>query len=109
ATTCWGLVIGSIGFFQRLLARERRWVRLISDSSYWIYLVHLPLVIVLQGVVSHWEQPAAVKLGLICATTFTGLFGSYLLLVRPTPIGWLLNGRQRQAREPRPAIGEPGP
>ncbi|MHC4894409.1 MAG: acyltransferase family protein [Planctomycetota bacterium] len=108
ATTCWGLVIGSIGFFQRLLARERRWVRLISDSSYWIYLMHLPLVIVLQGVVSHWEQPAAVKLGLICATTFTGLFGSYLLLVRPTPIGWLLNGRQRQAREPRPAIGEPG-
>jgi peptidoglycan/LPS O-acetylase OafA/YrhL len=109
ATTCWGLVIGSIGLFQRLLARERRWVRLISDSSYWIYLMHLPLVIVLQGAMSHWEQPAAVKLGLICATTFAVLFGSYLLLVRPTPIGWLLNGRQRHAREPRPAIGEPGP
>ena len=49
ALTCWGFVLGLIGLFQRTASRPRPWVRLVSDSSYWVYLMHLPLVFVLQA------------------------------------------------------------
>ena len=41
-----------MGLFRWLASRERAWVRYVSDASYWIYLVHLPLVI--------WAQMLAV-------------------------------------------------
>lgn len=94
ALVCWGFVLGLIGLFQRAANRPRPWVRLVSDSSYWIYLTHLPLVFVLQALAEGSETRAPWKLLLITAATFVPLFVLYLLLVRRTPIGWLLNGRK---------------
>ena len=43
-----GLIFGTLGFFQaRWPAHSPAW-RYVADSSYWIYLVHLPLVPFLQ-------------------------------------------------------------
>lgn len=94
AFSCWALVLGLLGAAARLLHRERRWVRLVSDSSYWLYLMHLPAVLVLQGLVSRWPIPAYLKLAFICAASFLVLYATYLFLVRPTPIGWMLNGKK---------------
>ncbi len=99
AVACWGLVIGLLGAFQRVLSKESRFARLVSDSSYWIYLMHLPLVIILQGLVSHWQASAALKLLTTCSITFVTLFATYLVFVRPTPIGWMLNGRQPRRKK----------
>lgn len=93
ALTCWGFVLGLIGLFQRKASRPRPWVRLVSDSSYWIYLMHLPLVFMLQALARDIDARAPWKLTLICVGTVGPLFACYVLLVRPTPIGWLLNGR----------------
>jgi len=41
----WGMSLSLIGLFHALLHRERPWVRWLSDASYWVYLLHLPLVI----------------------------------------------------------------
>jgi peptidoglycan/LPS O-acetylase OafA/YrhL len=100
ALTCWGLTLGLIGLFQRTARRPSKWVRLVSDSSYWIYLMHLPLVFVLQGIVKTSEMRAPWKLLLICTATFVPLFALYLLVVRRTPLGWLLNGRKQAGQAP---------
>lgn len=94
----WSVIFGLLGLFHRLLRSERRGVRYLSDSSYWLYLAHLPLVIFLQGVIRDWEVDPTVKfVGVVMVSTAV-LLVSYQLLVRYTPVGWLLNGRRTPTR-----------
>jgi len=94
----WSVIFGLLGLFRRLLRSERRGVRYLSDSSYWLYLAHLPLVIFLQSVIRDWEVDPTVKfVGLVVFSTAV-LLVSYQLLVRYTPVGWLLNGRRTPTR-----------
>ena len=48
ALFAWLMIFGSIGMFRALLSKESKTTRYISDSSYWLYLMHLPLVILAQ-------------------------------------------------------------
>lgn len=92
----WGMCLGLIGLFRVLLTRERPSVRYLADASYWIYLVHLPLVIGAQIVVSDWAVPSGIKFLLITGGVSAVLLLSYQAFVRYTPIGTILNGRKRR-------------
>jgi ABC-type multidrug transport system ATPase subunit len=80
-------------------------VRYVADASYWIYLVHLPLVAALQVWVGDWPLHWSVKYPLIVLTALALLLLSYHWLVRDTPVGQLLNGR----RHPRHLRRQPAP
>lgn len=102
----WVLAIGQawVGFFivnalwyagQRWFDRPIGWARYLADASYWIYLVHLPIVLWLQVRLAVWGWPAGwAFLTCTLVTLALGLL-SYALLVRRTAIGVLLNGRRR--------------
>ncbi len=91
----------SIGIAQRYLSSESTVRRYVADSSYWLYLVHLPVVVAFQVLVGHLPWHWSVKLPIILAASFAVLFGSYHLLVRFTFIGAVLNGRRyRRGSEP---------
>jgi glucans biosynthesis protein C len=94
----WAWCLGLIGLASRFLSDERPIVRYISDSSYWIYLAHLPVVVALQVLVSPWAVPWQVKYPLIVAAALAILLPSYQWLVRTTFLGAWLNGR-RYARK----------
>ena len=64
----------------------------LADASYWMYLVHVPLVMAAQLLVRQWPLPAELKFVVILATVTTLLLASYRWCVRYTPIGSLLNG-----------------
>ena len=89
----WNMAFGMMGMFHALLRKENTFIRYLSDSSYWLYIIHLPLVVVLQFLVREWPINALLKFLLINIATITLLLVSYHLLVRSTWIGWLLNGR----------------
>ena len=89
----WNMAFGMMGMFHALLRKENAFIRYLSDSSYWLYIIHLPLVVVLQFLVREWPINALLKFLLINIATITLLLISYHLLVRSTWIGWLLNGR----------------
>lgn len=74
-------------------APSARW-RYLSDASYWMYLVHVPLVWSLQTWMMRWPLHWSVKFVLILAIAGTLLLGSYHYLVRSTFVGKLLNGRK---------------
>ena len=57
AAFTWLMVLGLIGACRRLLCHESPWLRYIADSSYWLYLVHLPLVILAQWLVRDMRCP----------------------------------------------------
>jgi glucans biosynthesis protein C len=74
--------------------------RYIADSSYWIYLVHLPLVLVLQAAVSRLDWPWELKFAAVLGVGFAIMFATYELLIRHTFVGAVLNGRRVPWRTP---------
>jgi hypothetical protein len=66
-----------------------------SDSAYWLYLAHLPLVIYLQIVVADWPGWLLAKAALVNGVALAVLLGSYQLCVRHTWIGAMLNGPRK--------------
>ncbi len=96
----WGMCFGLMGLFRALIPRERRGVRYLSDSSYWVYLIHLPLVLVAQMLVRDLDLGAAPKFLLVCVAVSGVSLVSYQVLVRYTPVGTMLNGpRVRPGRD----------
>ena len=85
---------GALGLFLRFATRQGKTLKFVSDASYWIYLIHLPLVFFF---LISFSQLGIGSLPTILLTTlmtiFIGLI-SYKLLVRHTLISTLLNGRR---------------
>ena len=92
----WVMAFGLIGLFRKLLANENRAMRYLSDSSYWLYLAHLPLIIGAQIVLREWQLPAGVKFVLICVVVTAFLLLVYQTLVRYRWLGTFLNGRRQR-------------
>lgn len=70
-------------------------MRYLADASYWVYLVHLPILFAIQyrmlDVDGAWQMKFAVS---VLATSLLSL-ASYQLLVRNRFLGKLLGGRQK--------------
>ncbi len=90
----WLMCFGMIGLFRLVASKGRDWVRYVSDASYWLYLWHLPLILVAFRLMTDWPVSVHVKFALVCAGTTAVLLGTYHLGVRYTPVGTMLNGRR---------------
>lgn len=100
----WSLVALFLGAFVRWGAQPRPWVSYLSDSSYWCYLVHLPIVVAMQILVADLAWPGLLKYAIVMTATVAACLGSYHAFVRTTFIGAALNGaRQRLALDAAPA------
>ena len=98
--------VGFVGLFERLLQSPRPSVRWLADASYWIYIMHLPAVAFLTFYLAHLDRQGWLKyltgfgwsaeLKFLAACLATGALGvvTYQYLVRPTPLGTLLNGKR---------------
>ena len=90
----WFLAYGLLGLFLRYMDEpSRRW-RYIADASYWIYLVHVPFVMLLPLLLRDMPLPGIVKLTLVTVTATGLILAIYQYVVRPTFIGKQLNGRR---------------
>ncbi|MCY4582339.1 MAG: acyltransferase family protein, partial [Chloroflexi bacterium] len=98
AAYAWMMALGLVGLFRAVLGAGNARVRYLSDASYWLYLMHLPLIIALQGLSFEWALPSIVKLVLLIVVTTGVLLVIYEWGVRYTPVGTLLNGRRTRAR-----------
>ena len=94
ALMMWSLVFMTIGVFRNMCRQPRPWIRYVADSSYWMYLIHLPIVVWLQVAMAEIQLNWSIKLGLISAATIAIALLTYDLFVRSTWLGWVLNGRR---------------
>jgi glucans biosynthesis protein C len=94
ATTMWSFVFGFMGLFMTCCRDQSFFWRYIADSSYWLYMVHLILVVPLQILASEIAWSGPVKYLAINIVALPVLFLSYNYLVRNTFIGAQLNGRR---------------
>jgi peptidoglycan/LPS O-acetylase OafA/YrhL len=94
AVAMWSWTFAAIGLALKFLSGESPARRYIADSSYWLYLVHLPLVMALQAMVVRLDWPAEAKILIVLGIAFPLMFASYELMVRHSFIGAILNGRR---------------
>ncbi len=83
--TCVCLVAG-----RSLLNRSNRLFRYLSDSSYWVYIIHLPVLFVIQYRLMDMELWWGTKFAISVVATFALCLLSYHALVRKTVVGRLL-------------------
>jgi peptidoglycan/LPS O-acetylase OafA/YrhL len=88
------LVALSLLLGRRVLDYRNIGLRFIADSSYWVYLIHLPIVLLLQTLLIEFPLNVWLKISIAISGTLFISFLTYLILVRYTPIGWMLNGKR---------------
>lgn len=94
----WTWTFGLIGLCTKIWSKESAVRRYIADASYWLYLIHLPIVMALQVWVSQWALAAEIKYVLILSLSIPFMLLTYELLVRYTFVGWILNGKKRSRK-----------
>ena len=92
AICTWCLMLGIIGFFQRHLDKENKLIQYLSASSYWIYIMHLPLVLLLQHNLFSNVALGYFKPIIIFIISVAILLISYQLIVRSTYLKYFLSG-----------------
>ncbi|QSX35673.1 acyltransferase family protein [Shewanella sedimentimangrovi] len=83
-----------IGLFLRYASGHNRVMRYLSDSSYWVYLVHMLGTLGFGILLYQAPLSALEKMALNTVLTSLACLVSYHLMVRYSVIGKLLNGRQ---------------
>jgi peptidoglycan/LPS O-acetylase OafA/YrhL len=89
---CWMFAI--IGLALRFLSTASPVRRYLAEASYWTYLLHYPIVLVLQDAFAEVRLHWIVKYPLIVGITMTICLATFHFLVRSTIIGRVLNGRR---------------
>jgi peptidoglycan/LPS O-acetylase OafA/YrhL len=98
----WLVTFGAIGLALRVRNAPRPRLRFLVEASYWVYLVHLPIVQLLQVGLGGVAWPAAPKFLTVVATTFGVTLASFAAFVRGGVLGeWL--GAARRPASPAPA------
>ena len=106
ALTAWSWTFALIGGARAFLKRENPMVRYLADASYWVYLVHIPVVMGLQYAVMKLDWPAEPKAAIVLIGTVVLALVTYQLFVRYSFIGTILNGRRRKAKRDAVAADE---
>lgn len=90
----WHLTLLSLLAAIKFLNNSNEKIRFIADSSYWVYILHIPVLFGLQLYFHTLEWPIIIEVTLSIALTLAIGLISYGILIRPTPIGWMLNGKK---------------
>jgi surface polysaccharide O-acyltransferase-like enzyme len=91
----WIVTFGIMGLFGRYCSHLGYRAQWFSDSAYWMYLAHLPLVLAIQIAVVSLPWPPTLKFLMVMVVVTLLLLTSYRWLVRYTWIGTLLNGPRK--------------
>jgi fucose 4-O-acetylase-like acetyltransferase len=94
ATFAWMSIFAMLGAFKALFGSHNNTMRYISDASYWMYIIHLPLVILAQMWVRFLDVSPHLKFLIMNVGVIGFTLVTYHFLVRYTWIGTLLNGKR---------------
>jgi glucan biosynthesis protein C len=84
-----------IGYFYARLDKPNRVAGLLGQTSYWVYLVHFPVVVAAGGLVVVLDMPAIFKYFATLAIAIPLIALSYYVLVLGTPLKYAIGGKTR--------------
>lgn len=95
---CWLYIFSAMGLFLLYASSGSFFLRYISDSAYWVYLIHLPLIAFFAGLLAEYNISAYLKFLIVLCSATAICFITYHYFVRDTFIGLFLNGRKYPKR-----------
>jgi glucan biosynthesis protein C len=102
SVSTWSLVFGLPGLARHFLREPNSHLRYWADASYWIYLSHFPIMLIVGLIVFALPIPDSLRLVLLIFATLGLVFPAYGAFVRHTAIGRVLHGpRSHDGQAPR--------
>ncbi|MEO8670228.1 MAG: acyltransferase family protein [Tahibacter sp.] len=102
ASAGWAWTFALFGIALRFMGRASPVRRYLADASYWIYLVHLPIVMALQVIAAQLDAPWWIEFPVLLGMAFAVMLATYHAFVRHSFIGRTLNGRRMPRHRKRP-------
>lgn len=96
----WSIIYLFIGGALRWFDRESPWIQYVSQSSYWVFLVHMPLVNLAGWWLVRYDMPAPLKFLLVCAFTAAFAFVTFHYWVQKTWLSSFLHGKRFDLKWP---------
>lgn len=93
AFLCTLYVFGFLALFLKYFGNFSTRFNYIMEASYWVYIIHLPVIAFLPGLLSKWDISLSIKFTTCILATLFISFLSYHYLVRNTIVGKFLNGK----------------
>jgi len=87
---------GLIGLFMSEIKQESYYVRYIADASYWIYIIHLAIILYLQVFLTTLDISSFIKYFIVVSVTAFISIVSDGLLIRYSIIGGVLHGPKKR-------------
>ena len=94
ALAVYSSAFAAMGLCLRFLSGHSAIRRYLADASYWVYILHLPLVMLTQVWAQDWAGPWWLKLTGVSAGVLVVCLITYELLIRHSFMGQWLNGRR---------------
>ncbi|MBF0442318.1 MAG: acyltransferase family protein [Oligoflexales bacterium] len=91
---CWGIILGLIGIFLYVFPKRSPIMDYLMDASYWIYLIHVPIVTNTAALLKPLTLSGYNKFILVVIVATAVSLLTYQLFVRYSFIGAVLNGRR---------------
>ena len=89
------MTVALVGWFHLRLDRASNVGEGLGQASYWIYLIHFPIVVAAGGIVSVLQAPAVIKYLATLSIAIPLIAISYYWLVLGTPLRYIIAGKKR--------------
>jgi glucan biosynthesis protein C len=87
-------IFGIIAFFISYFNNHSSLLTYLMQASYWVYIIHLPIVALIPGMINNLNLPVILKYLITINVTIIICFVSYHFAVKSTFLGEFLNGKK---------------
>ncbi|WP_406694139.1 acyltransferase family protein [Singulisphaera sp. Ch08] len=96
----WLTVFGGLGVLLRVVQARGTTMRFLSEASFWIYIIHVPIVVLIQVLLLPLAWPAPIKFLLVSTVAIVLSVLSYESIVRRSVVGEIVNGARKRTTKP---------
>jgi hypothetical protein len=97
----WLTILGGLGVCLEFIKGKGPVMRFLAEASFWVYLIHLPIVMLMQVLLLPIPWPGPVKFLVTSAVGATLSVLSYEYVTRYSLVGEIVNGARRRFRGKR--------
>jgi hypothetical protein len=98
ALFAWLTLLGVLGLLLRTASFWQGRLRFLSEASFWVYIVHVPIIGLLQTLLEPVRMPVFVKFAIVATIGLSASLASFEMMARYSVLGLIVNGTRKRLR-----------